>query len=590
MTWAGLSAGEAHDDRGEVFLAEAVQKVNLAASALQASWLFAEIRAPGPAVRGRLALLIETAIEEALQQRGAAPPGVGASSDLDASLSDQLYRARQVGARGLALAFGSLEGIANLAGALDAEDSAVLRWWFRAAEERPVRIALDVSDRFLGVYSAPTTLGALLEGKPYAAAREEAADTDLRPPCPSPELVASVQAMDLSAPAPAVAEWDPTPSHAPTGLLADCETDAEDTPNDRELSVHEMETAIPAEVEARLPEAGLELAARVEVEDAPAESDVREAPVSAEPVSAEPLSAAPEPHPEPAPVPAPSPDAPLHNTPDVHRWIRELTLARGPKPLATIERMFVSAYVPLSDAVLRREADERAQEALAQWATSFERSYRDAFEALKLRGKRPLMVLDLPDAALRIGRLHGARNVQLLLVDGMRFDLGLKIQEQLRPLLGQRAALTERLLMWSALPATTAVQLELIGRGPEGLRDPSSASPDSEYPVARGRSAATVRRVRAGAREIMKLDTVEARLGEPGGPWLARLDEIALETAEALAQHFLRLAPRTLVMVFGDHGFCIDAAAHESGAARQGGASPEEVLVPAFAWLVGDVH
>jgi hypothetical protein len=589
MTWAGLSAGEANSDRGEVFLAEPVQKVNLAASALSAAWLFAEIAAPGPASRGRLALLIESAIEEALQQRGSAPPGVGASSDLDASLSDQLYRARQVGARGLALAFGSLEGIANLAGALDAEDSAVLRWWFYAAEERPIRIALDARDRFLGVYSAPTTLAALLDGRQHPRmATTDQNDTDLRPPSPSPEVVASVQAMDLSAPAPAVAEWDPTPSHIPAALLSECETDVDDTPADRELSVHDVETATPADVEMRgLAESDAAATDAASEECAP-ESDVRNAAVT-EVAPAEAGEAQGE-RPEHEPAPPARRDAPGYEPADVHRFIRELTLARGPKPLATIERMFVSAYVPLSDAVLRRAADERAQDALAQWATSFERSYRDAFEALKLRGKRPLMVLDLPDAALRIGRLHGARTVQLLLVDGMRFDLGLRIQEHLRPLLGQRAALTERLLMWSALPATTAVQLELIGRGPEGLRDPSSASPESEYPVARGRSATTVRRVRAGAREVMKLDVVEARLGEAGGPWLARLDEIAQETAEALANHFLRLPPRTLVMVFGDHGFCIDAAEQASTAARQGGASPEEVLVPAFAWLVGDVH
>jgi len=200
------------------------------------------------------------------------------------------------------------------------------------------------------------------------------------------------------------------------------------------------------------------------------------------------------------------------------------------------------------------------------------------------------MVLDLPDAALRIGRLHGARSVQLLLVDGMRFDLGLKIQDELRPLLGQRAALTERLLMWAALPTSTSVQLELIGRGPEGLKDACATSPESDYPVARGRAAATVRRVRAGAREIMKLDVVESRLGEAGGPLLERLGDVAREAAEALANHFLRLPPRTLVMVFGDHGFCIDSVDGGSSAARQGGASPEEVLVPAFAWLVGDVH
>jgi hypothetical protein len=581
MTWAGLSAGEANAERGEVFLAEAVEKVNLAAGALQAAWLFAEIPAPGPALRGRLALLVESAIEEALQQRGAAPPGVGASSDLDASLSDQLYRARQVGARGLALAFGSLEGIANLAGALDAEDSAVLRWWFHAAKERPIRIALDARDRFLGVYSAPTTLAALLDGE-QCPAPISTKDTELRPPSPAPELIASLQAMDLSAPAPVVAEWDLTPSQPPAAVH-DAGLDVHDTPADRELSVHEVETATPPLVES-LADAAEESPDPPTSETRPAEREETTTEHDLDEPGAAPVEARPEPS-EPA-----TPEPRLPDTADVHRWIRELTLARGPKPLATIERMFVSAYVPLADAVLREAADERAEDALTSWASSFERSYRDAFEALKLRGKRPLMVLDLPDAALRIGRLHGARSVQLLLVDGMRFDLGLKIQDYLRPLLGQRAALTERLLMWAALPTTTAVQLELIGRGPDGLRNPSTASPESEYPVARGRSAATLRRVRAGAREVMKLDVVEARLSEPGGAWLERLDDMARETAEALANHFLRLPPRTLVMVFGDHGFSTGTAENGSTVAHHGGASPEEVLVPAFAWLVGDVH
>jgi hypothetical protein len=45
-------------------------------------------------------------------------------------------------------------------------------------------------------------------------------------------------------------------------------------------------------------------------------------------------------------------------------------------------------------------------------------------------------------------------------------------------------------------------------------------------------------------------------------------------------------APRTLLLVTGDHGFTID----RGGSARQGGASPEEVLVGAFALLVGETH
>jgi hypothetical protein len=251
--------------------------------------------------------------------------------------------------------------------------------------------------------------------------------------------------------------------------------------------------------------------------------------------------------------------------------------------------MFVSSYVPLTDAIARGLDEPRAMEVTSSWASSFERSYREAFDALKLRGKRPTMVLDVPDLALRIGRLHGARSVQLLVVDGMRFDLGMRAQDRLRPMLGQRAALTERLLLWSALPSVTEVQLELIGRGPEGLRAPHSA-PDSEIPVARGRAAATPRRVKAGHRDVMKLDLVEAAMSEPGLPLAQRLDLLAEETAQAICQHLVKQQPRTLVMVFGDHGFVVDALDSGTSAARHGGASPDEVLVPAFAWLVGNVH
>ena len=94
---------------------------------------------------------------------------------------------------------------------------------------------------------------------------------------------------------------------------------------------------------------------------------------------------------------------------------------------------------------------------LEGWAASFAKSYTDAFDALRVRGKRPTMVLDVPDTAHRIGRLHGARSVQLLLVDGMRYDLGLRVEQLLRERLGREAALTERLLLWSALPSDSAI-------------------------------------------------------------------------------------------------------------------------------------
>jgi hypothetical protein len=254
-----------------------------------------------------------------------------------------------------------------------------------------------------------------------------------------------------------------------------------------------------------------------------------------------------------------------------------------------IERTFVSAFVPLADAYARGIAGPAAAPILDAWSTSFEKSYSEAFDALKMRGKRPTMVLDVPDIALRIGRLHGARSVQLVLVDGLRFDLGMRVNDRLKILLGRHAALTERLLLWSALPSTTAVQLELIGRGAQGLREISDGTP-SEVPVARGRTATTLRRVRAGQREVSKLDLVESALSVPGAPLAERFDCLADETAEALANHILKLTPRTLVLVFGDHGFRLEPMNGGTSAGRSGGASPDEVLVPAFAWLVGAVH
>jgi hypothetical protein len=185
-------------------------------------------------------------------------------------------------------------------------------------------------------------------------------------------------------------------------------------------------------------------------------------------------------------------------------------------------------------------------------------------------------------------RLHGARRVQLLLVDGLRFDLGLMVHDRLKTRVD--AALTERLLLWSALPTTTTYQLELLGKGPDGLKE-NGTTDESPALVARGRAAMSPRRIRTGRMELMKLDVVEDSLREPGLPVQERLPEIADRTADAIADHFEKQAPRTLVVVFGDHGFALDPkAAGTTEEVRQGGSSPEEVLVPAFAWLTGAVH
>src|SRR5688572_24328828 len=164
MNWATPQDPTPRTENGEARLVDPAMRSELEATATTDRFLLVPIEPPRPAFRGRLALLIESAVEAELERRGAPPPGVGASSDLDASLSDQLYRARLVGSSGLVISLASLEGIANLAGSLDAEDSAVLRWWIAATRERPVRLLLSLANRDVAVYGEPVSLETVLGG------------------------------------------------------------------------------------------------------------------------------------------------------------------------------------------------------------------------------------------------------------------------------------------------------------------------------------------------------------------------------------------------------------------------------------------
>jgi hypothetical protein len=543
------------------------------------------VPSPRASDRGKLALVLEEAIESALERRGACPPGVGATTDLDGSLGDQLYRARLIEQKGLCVCVDSLEAIATLAGALDAEDSAILRWWIDAAKTRPVAFALSDENRSIGVYGPPVAL----EGLVTATARpsvtpivEEAIPSvdqgvsessgamqlsvERRSTARTPILLGDLTldiVESLSEPSSAPA---PRPVASPDVVASDAPALADERGADTD---RESAAELVAPVEDALP---TPVAPVVESREVVPEVSV----VEAVPKSGEVLVV------HPPLEPSASTDWP--------RWVGELTAAQGPKPLAAVERMFVKSYVPLYDAMARGIAPRAEVEpVLDTWARSFDHSYRAAFDALRMRGKRPTMVLDVPDVAHRIGRLHGARAVQLLLVDGLRFDLGLRVEDAIRSELRHEVALTERLLLWSALPSDTRTQLELLGRGPQGLAD-FSGVPESEVPVARGRMARLARRIKAGHRELLKLDVVEASLAEPGAPEAERLDVLARDVTACIVDVVATMPPRTLLFVFGDHGFLLDEQGPGTSAARHGGARPEEVLVPAFAWLVGGVQ
>ncbi|MFO0618333.1 MAG: hypothetical protein U0414_37410 [Polyangiaceae bacterium] len=265
----------------------------------------------------------------------------------------------------------------------------------------------------------------------------------------------------------------------------------------------------------------------------------------------------------------------------------ELDRARGPKPVGAIERLFQQHYVPLLGAMARGDADSSVRAIASEWARSFAESYNEAFSALKVTGKRPTMVLDAFDAAGRIARLSSARSVKCVLVDSMSFDLAERVATRMKTELDKRAVLVERTTLWSALPSTTPTQMHLLGKGAEGLRDASPVS-SSEPDVSRGRSITTMRRERLGNRELMKLDLVEARLHSPGAAYDERLDALADEVTDLVVMFMETLPPRTLVYVFGDHGFTLGPPVNgwATGPSIQGGASPEQVLVSGHAWLV----
>ena len=446
-----------------------------------------------PSARTRLAEVIEESVERTLGAHGAAAPGIGTAGDPEAQLSDQLFRARRAGKRGIALALGKLRAIAGTRGALDADDSATLGFFATATHTRPLALLLDADDATTGACGDPIPLASLMMPTPGLSPEPE--------PDPGPELV-------------------PVPDPVTVTVTV---TDPDLAPTRSES--HTAGAAVAAD-----------------------------------------------------------------DNDDWRAFLLALTAARGPQPLAAFEKLFTQSYLPLTTAIARGLTDPRACQATDDFRRTFARSFAEAVPTFALTGKRPRMVLDAPDIAARIARLHGARSTQLLCVDAMRWDLGALVATSVARTLGPRASLTEEMNLFAALPSTTLRQLECIARGPDALRE--KTNPEADDTAARGRGAEVLRRMRVGSRDLYKLDLVEARLrtfeaaGDGARATLDAFPEIAERVADVIGKHAATLAARTLLFVFGDHGFAIDA----SGAARQGGSSPEEVLVPAYAFLVGAVH
>lgn len=269
---------------------------------------------------------------------------------------------------------------------------------------------------------------------------------------------------------------------------------------------------------------------------------------------------------------------------DVWRgWMLSLTAARGPQSLATFERLFIEAYLPLIHAITMGLEDPRAKAAMLVFRRTFESSYPEAAARFQATSKRPAMVLDAPQIAMRLARSNGARVSQIIMVEAMRYDVGLEVRDALEMTMGARAMLIDDSRLHAALPTTSGRQLETIARGPEALRSPATHAEDSTLGSQAGGG---LRKIRVGGRELYRLDTIDLAVQSDATHAMSNVRALAENVAETIAHHAMALRSRTLLFVIGDRGFSIDAA----GRAKCGGSTPEEVIVPAFAFIVDAVQ
>lgn len=587
-----------------------------------------------------LRALLDDAVEGALAFRGALPPSTPLEAPVDASILDQVRRARALGCSGLGLLIPTLLPLCDERGRMGGEDAEAFVAWLGATRRAPVVLVVGETSRGVSLL-APVSVGALAKqarlGRSLPSVPPPPSDPTPVTPAEPPRVEATVAA-DVAPPEPAdpkgSARHDleappaaepveppgepararaPEPPSEPPSEEPVLEAAAEpvtpacpgvDPPSLEapEAPIAVVQAAPPAEPEldADREDRGpslLEAMRQAISGDAPA---VRRAPARRAPPPPRPNRPA-EPSAEAndearAAIARAEQLAQLKAQRDRRRaalepFARELEQARGPKPPKVLEQLFLSRYLPLLEFVCDGPTEPGIDAVVSSFRDTFERSYTESFSAIRVTGKRPSMVFDAPEIAARLARLNGARQVHLVLVDAMSASIGERVLGRLKGHADGGAVCVERLTLWSALPTDTATQLALLARGVEGLRDgvaPSEPDPG----IARGRAVSTLRRERVGSRDLLKLDLVEARLRGLGPGFGARLDGIADEVAEVLARHLATLPPRTLCFVFGDHGFQLPVGPDglQTGEGRYGGASPEEVLVPGYALLTGGVH
>jgi hypothetical protein len=599
---------------------------------------------PGAEHRGNLEGFVVHAIELTLGRLGAAPPGHTRGDAIEAVLADQLYRARLLGCFGLALSFAPFEGLADEQGQLGERDSATLRRLVALAEREPLQLYLPRPCTELHVVGSPEPLSAWLppalepgafasieydlqddadgepeseeplEGTPLVAPQIEAfvdagpvePDESARPSSHEPSVSASQEQVsfgsdapesdiehfetrDFDAPESDIEHFDARDFDAPESDIEHFDARDFDAP-DSEIPDFEFPDTAAADTPASV---ALPAGPAASDDDPTADEEVDETPEHTGTIAAK-APAIEEPSadvvmsagvtPQPAQVEAgATPDELLALAAERARrclaWAAQLQGMSGPKAHGSVEKAFITAYLPLCREIAAGAAPDEARAAAERWAEGFAQSYASAYRMLHTRTRRPLMVRDVVDLGFRWMGQHPARQCQLLLVSAMRFDLGQRLNEEIERRFRGGATCTEQSILWTALPSNAEAQQLVSAEALFGRRIETAPRVVPAY------DAAQIQPFVVGNRELSRLSLVLDDLPRAGEAEGARLERLAVRLADSIVPWMQRQPPETLIVLFGDHGFHWESTPSATSAAQRGGALPEQVLVPASAWL-----
>jgi hypothetical protein len=392
------------------------------------------------------------------------------------------------------LKFGALDGIADSSGALSLEDSHVLRRMFDLAELEPLQVFLPEPSARLYVAGAPRPLAEWLP----AGSRSG--------------RVASIEYERATPETPGNLAHGATESLAPPRVEAFvCSEEPRTEDTTRAEQAAESTTVESATVESATVES-TRAAPASELSENERPTVVPSALPSETLAAAERDTAAlSTPSASGAEALAPAAVAPTATEEQQRRcasWLAQLRSMNGPKQHASVGRAFVTAYVPLSREVAMGRAPEEARTAVDTWAEGFAQSYAAAFKTLHGHARRPTMVRDIFDVAQRWLNQFRARSVQLLLIDGMRFDLAQRLNETIEQRLAGHGVCRDQALLWAALPSNS---------GAQRLADPASTRP-AQPPKSGAAVNATgnVELVRVGTGELFRVDRLAEVLSKAG--------------------------------------------------------------------------